>query len=466
MPPFRTPFRVPPSRRPNSSARHSAGHQFASTPRFILSQRTPGSATQAYDDDDSINADESPESTPIPTTHVATRKHVTESTQCQKEVIEDSDDALSDSGAAHQPSPDHVTGDTEPNSSPPRDTGALDAEFEALFRPTTTRPKRRASLGTGTPPLPQRRKRDDDMIIQTSSPEAPSPTRDRGHPQGHTRPEPVTVSATATTSTPRPSTPGTIKPSFRNNPRFVISASQALRSNQPQSTARSPPSSATPAPTSPPPRRKPTFVLPRSPSPGEDPSTIPTPFSPSSHALRRRGRARSSAPSYIPGGMAAELRSWILEMGSKREQQVNRGGTRSAAPDLQKYFLVVRITDVRQSALGSSGPLAFIQGQPVTSLNDDDGDDDNKDNSGREQTRNLLLLGPPRSRTATSRTPGLLPGNMLAFTEPNRQTSIVKRILTQRSVLERVHGNPSPLALRRKVDFAILSKSKSFTTHD
>ncbi|KAB8071651.1 hypothetical protein BDV29DRAFT_14007 [Aspergillus leporis] len=411
MPPFSTPFRVPPS-----SARPSTGHQFASTPRFILSQQTPGSATQAQDDEDSIDA-ESPQSTPVATTRIATREQGTKSTHRQKEVIKDSDDDLSNSEVTHRVSPEYTTGDAEPNSSPSGDTRELEAEFEALFGPTTSRQKRRASFATETP-LPQRRKRDDDLVIQTSSPEAPSPTKDRGPPPNHTRRETIpqrTVSAT-TTPTPRHSKPGSIKPSFRNHPRFVISTSQALSSSQPQSTARPPPPSTTPAPTSPPSRRKPTFVLPRSPSPGEDPSALPTPFSPSSHTLRRRGRARSSAPSYIPGGMAAEVRSWILEMGTKREQmQMSRAGTGTAIPDLQKYFLVVRITNAHQSAIGSSGPLAFIQGQHVTSLGDDD------EGHASAQRRNVLLLGSPRSRPAGSSsqyptgsyTPELLPGNLV-----------------------------------------------------
>ncbi|KAE8164025.1 hypothetical protein BDV40DRAFT_125247 [Aspergillus tamarii] len=402
MPPSSTPFRVPSSRRPNSSARPSAGPQFASTPRFFLSQQTPGSTARVHGKDGLIDGDESPQATPIANTRAAKREQDIRPTQRQQEIIEDSDDGLDDNEGAHRTSRNDISGSPDPDSSPPGDAGELEAEFEALFGPTTTRPKRRrASLDPETP-LTQRRKHDDD-IIQTSSPEAPSPTMDRTQrqiqPPNQTYSE-INPPRTITTTTSQTSTPATIKPSLRNNPRFTLSASQAIPGTQPQSSARPPPF-PTPAPTSPPPKRKPTFVLPRSPSPSqaaEDPSAIPTPFSPSSHTLRRRGRARSSAPSYLPGGMAAEVRSWILEMGTKREQmQMNYRTRTGAGLDLERYFLVVRIADVRQSALASSGPLAFVRGQPVTSLEDEEDASGHRESS---EMKHILLLGTPRSQPA------------------------------------------------------------------
>ncbi|KAE8356593.1 hypothetical protein BDV28DRAFT_95311 [Aspergillus coremiiformis] len=411
MPPFSTPFRRPSSRRPQSSAR-----QFASTPRFVLSQQTLESAAQL--NDDLIDAEDSPQSTPVATARVTKTERDIGSAQPRQELIEDFDGPAYD-GEAHQTSPDNTIHNLNSDSSPSGDASELDAEFEVLFGPTTSRAKRRrASLDPETP-FTQRRKHDDD-IIHTSSPEGPSPTRDRIQQQNHVpvqgRPKPPPEQTDTTTiTTPRPSsTPGSIKNPFRHNPRFLLS-SQAFPNTQPQSSARPPPF-ATPAPTSS--IRKPTFVLPRSPSPShtaDDPSAIPTPFSPS-HTSRRRGRSRSSAPSYLPGGMAAEVRSWILEMGTKREQaQMNRG---SSGPDLQKYFIAVRITDVRQSALASSGPLAFVRGRSVTALDDDNHDTGFPDDP---ETKNLLLLGPPRAFPAESKSqdsdaghvPGLAGGDVV-----------------------------------------------------
>jgi hypothetical protein len=132
---------------------------------------------------------------------------------------------------------------------------------------------------------------------------------------------------------------------------------------------------------------------------------IPTLFSPSSHALRRRGRPRSGAVNYLPGGMASDVRSWILEMGTKSEQMqkslnaCSRDQQNQGPSDLSQYSFVVRILDVRQSALGSSGPLAYIHGVQVTPP-----DESERANS---QSRRVLLLGPPRpasSQTSRART--------------------------------------------------------------
>jgi hypothetical protein len=143
---------------------------------------------------------------------------------------------------------------------------------------------------------------------------------------------------------------------------------------------------------------------------------IPTPFSPSSHALRRRGRPRSSTANYLPGGMASDVRSWILEMGTKSEQiqkSLNASSREHQAqvpPDLSQYFLVLRILDVRQSALGSSGPVAYIRGVQVT------GPDESEHSTSR--SRKLLLLGPPRpaslqSSRARTQIPELRTGHLV-----------------------------------------------------
>ncbi|KNG86273.1 hypothetical protein ANOM_004521 [Aspergillus nomiae NRRL 13137] len=384
-----TPFRVPSSRRPNSSARPNTGPQFASTPRFVLSQQTPRSAAQVHGKDDLTDGDESPQSTPVANIRAAKRDQDIRPTQRQKETIEDSDDELGYNGGIHRTLPDDITGGPDLDSSPPGDAGELEAEFEALFGPTTTRTKRRRASLDPEIPFTQRRKHNDD-IIQTELPLLPSIQ--------HQQPS-NPLNATTLASCHQP-------------PRHsqVPSPSQAL-DHSPLLHRDRPPRNGN--------RR---FVLPRSPSPSqaaEDPSAIPTPFSPSSHTLRGRGRHRSAAPSYLPGGMAAEVRSWILEMSTKREQMhMNHRNNTGAGPDLQKYFLAVRIADVRQSALASSGPLAFVRGKPVTSLDDDEDASGNHEGS---EMRTILLLGAPRSQPAglssqypdASRVPGLVRGNLV-----------------------------------------------------
>ncbi|KAL5360277.1 hypothetical protein BJX96DRAFT_69456 [Aspergillus floccosus] len=405
MPPFSTPFRLP-SARPSSSSR-AAGPQFASTPRFLLSQ-TPA---QIAHGDDVIETEESPQAPPVAKARVPR--------PTQKEAIEDSDKELDDQALG--PQTRHVANRRreELSSSPPENAPELDAEFEALFGTVpdrgTKRRRRSAQIET---PLTQRRRPGVDLI--ESSPPDPDPTSpNTAHNvlqpfQTPVQPLPRTVSVGAT-ETPHASTPTSTRPSFRSHPRFVLSASQAPPSSQSHPRIRP---FATPARSSSPSRRKLGFVLPRSPSPSEadnDLSTIPTPFSPSSRALRRRGRMRSAAPEYLPGGMAAEVRSWILEMATKRDSlQMNAGPAVSDSVDLKKYFLAFRVDDVRQSALGSSGPLAFARGRPV----------DSSGNVGEDvPQKNFLLVGPPRNKSIESpfqssvrtRVPDLQAGNLIGI---------------------------------------------------
>ncbi|KAL4906657.1 hypothetical protein BDW74DRAFT_136287 [Aspergillus multicolor] len=399
---------MPPSRTPRAPPRQIARPKFASTPRFLFSQRaaTQHKEAGAHDSivpEDAASSLPNPRPTPTPA-HDASRR---------KEVIEDSESDLDLEQDLNQ-------GQNEEDipSSPPRDMTQRAAEIEELFGPTRHSSKRRrisvsASTALATPEVQKRMPHD---AIETSSPEnspyvstyatnhdPPSPSLPyRTTPQRLRTPRPQPQAPT-----PGPETPATIRPSVRGYPRFLVS-------------------SASQAPA------KPTFVLPRSPSPdhaGEGPNAIPTPFSPSSHALRRRGRQRSSAPSYLPGGMASEVRSWVLEMGTKREQQMQIHnafgsgftGAESSSIDPSRYSLMLRISDVRQSALGSCGPLAFVRGQTVTAasvssegrMRSADTDADAAD----VDTRNVLLMGAPRLRASelrpSSRVPSLQAGQMV-----------------------------------------------------
>ncbi|KAL4980391.1 hypothetical protein BDW66DRAFT_125105 [Aspergillus desertorum] len=380
---------MPSSRTPRAPPRQVARPQFASTPRFRFSQRAapqrkePGNSLLPEDEAD-IFLNLRP--TPTPARNTTSRR---------KEVIEDSGSDLDIEQECYQQSEngvDHLHEDI-PSRFPPNITG-VDAESEELSGPTRYRSKRRrvsvsVSATLATPEIQKRRPYD---AIETSSSER-SPygfTSAADSALNHEPPSPSlpyrTNSQTLRTLRPQspapglvPATPATAKPPIRNYPRFLVS------------------------PASPPPP-KPTFVLPGSPSPDQTgdpaPDAIPTPFSPSSHALRRRGRQRSSTPSYLPGGMASEVRSWVLEMGTKREQQMqmqmeNASGLAHTRADVSsidpsRYSYVLRIRDVRQSALGSCGPLAFIRAQAAAAVAGDD-------------TRNVLLMGAPRLRAGELR---------------------------------------------------------------
>ena len=287
-------------------------------------------------------------------------------------------------------------------SSPP-DAGAeteavgdVDSEFEDLFALPTQRAKRRKvsaepATATATATTPVRPH--DDTTILTSSPE-PQPWNEPPVTPFPRRPRPQDQNPT-TKETPKPTPgPASAKP-FRNHPRFMLSASQTSSSQ-----VRAPPTPASQTPTSASTsRRKPAFVLPRSPSPlreGEDPASLPTPFSPSSRTLHRRGRARSNAPGYVPGGMASEVRSWVLEMGTKRGQLQPSPGRQMFSTEAQKYLITARIADVRRSALGSSGPLAFVeaqvQQQPASDTHAA------AEAEAADSRRKILLMGSPHFR--------------------------------------------------------------------
>lgn len=319
-----------------------------------------------------------------------------ESTTRQREVIEDT---AGDEGIA-RPQRSGVS-DEGLDSSPPELEGDVDSEFEDLFAPTTTQrtKRRRLSLDAGdeTPSRPQGRLQDDEPQSSWSKPPVTPFPRSKALLQSQ--------NVTVATATPNPSTPATAKPLFRHHPRFMLSANA---SQQPPSSQTGTPFTPAPIPASQPPistqqRRKPAFVLPRSPPPSradEDASSLPTPFSPSSRTLRRRGRPRNNAPAYVSGGMAAEVRSWVLEMGIKREQSdlnfSTSNTTRPYSIDTRKYLLTARITSVRQAALASSGPLAFVQAQVIshpTSKSEETGSENDYD------SRNILLMGTPRSRS-------------------------------------------------------------------
>lgn len=408
-------FRFPP--RPGSYARPSAASQFASTPRFLLSQKpTDPKKAKADDEISTSDTEESPRSPPLSTARVAPQ-------QRGRELIEDfQDDAthLFDSGL--RKAVDEISDSETNHSSPPEGASDAAAAFEALFEPTTVDRRKRRRISLDEEPSTARPARHSADMILTSSPETSALMADPpSSPIPFRTPKTKTPTAAslrtvpAVQQTPRPATPVSTAP-FRDHPRFKVF--QPALSSQSQFTPRPTAGSASQLPTPGPQRQKPVFVLPRSPSPSrmDDESMIPTPFSPSSHALRRRGRPRSSTADYLPGGMASDVRSWILEMGTKSEQMQKSLDAHSSThhaqgpPDLSQYYLVLRILDVRQSALGSSGPVAYIHGVEVTLPDESE--------SATSQSRRVLLLGPPRpaslqSSRARAQVPELRTGHLV-----------------------------------------------------
>lgn len=262
----------------------------------------------------------------------------------------------------------------------PETSGILDAEFDALFAPVRDSNKRRRLSG-GNLTLEEKLARGSDTMpsspqtLRQSVPKTPAHSGIQAAPSASARP-----------IAPGISTPGSTKASFRSKPRFILSNTQP--------NTQTPFKADTPAAShavSPPERRKPAFVLPRSPSPTAAGEDIPAPFSPSSRTLHRRGR-RSGVPGYASGGMAAEVRSWILEVGSKREQiipsRIPEGNIRTA-DDLSRYLVAARVVQARQTVSGSSGPLAFIQAESVS---------DSTDEESENRIFHLMVMGVPRSK--------------------------------------------------------------------
>lgn len=313
-------------------------------------------------------------------------------------MIEDSDDdeAYTEEGILRSERDREDAVDDAINSTPPGEPatpGPLDLEFDAVFAPERDGKKRRRletnerlSLGQklaqqgALPPLsPESRPR---PSISLDSP-APQPTPSA-------MPREIALQGTPAPRTkfigPGISTPGTTNTPFRSKPRFMLSTKKPPNT-QPTFRGETPFASQ---PGSPPERRRPTFILPRSPSPSAAAEYIPAPFSPSSRALRRRGRPRAGAETYAPGGMAAEVRSWILEMGSKRDAISAPTLQPSQARDMRRYLLAARVIHANQTVLSSSGPLAFIQAEKIV-----DGSQSERD---EREIIHIMTMGLPRSK--------------------------------------------------------------------
>lgn len=272
--------------------------------------------------------------------------------------------------------------------------GDLATDFEAVFAPVRDSHKRRRLSG-GHQSLDDKLNQDTVVSSRSPGPEkaAPDPLKT---PAPRVAPRPVglengiqaTPGMLARLTGPVPSTPGNMATPFRSKPRFMLSTKKPPSSQIP---FRAETPFAT-QPTSPPERRKPAFVLPRETSPDAAAEDIPAPFSPSSRTLRRRGRGRAGVPGYTPGGMAAEVRSWILEMGSKHEG-IAKNRPPEATSASSKYLVTARVIHVSQGTLSSSGPVTLIQAEIM------------KPSEEVEQEHdflNIMAMGLPRFQLRTS----------------------------------------------------------------
>lgn len=387
-----SPFRI--SRR-QPSTRRAAGPQFANSPRFLLSQTT----LQKRCDDLEIEDDDVPPST-APVACTPAQPHSQAPPRRQRETIDDSDDGDMTRNTAVRGSGATEVIDDAIDSTPPREPetpGFLDTEFDVLFAPVRDSNKRRRLSG-GNITLEEKLGRKSDTLpssppnIQQDVPWTPAP-----RPMPSAGPMNTGIQATPSASTrsipPGLATPGSTKTPFRSKPRFML----AKKQSKPQTPFKADTPAAS-QPASPPGRRKPAFVLPRSPSPDATTDDIPAPFSPSSRTLHRRGR-RSGVPGYTPGGMAAEVRSWILEVGSKREhvvpQKLNADAAR-ISEDLSGYLVAARVVRARQTVLSSSGALAFVQAEPVSRPTNEESE---------TKILNVIAMGPSRSKPDTCQFP-------------------------------------------------------------
>lgn len=295
---------------------------------------------------------------------------------------------------------------------PPATPGPLDPEYEALFATVGDSHKRRRV--SEQPSLAQKLHGGIDQT--SSSPQGPGQFAAPETPASHSRPRAATKNPNPEATPrmpPRPIrwTPGPTSTPFRSKPRFVLSAKKPSNSQAVLGTETPAQSQPTSTPLE---KRKPTFVLPRSPSPNSTKEDIPAPFSPSSRTLRRRGKTRAGATRYVPGGMAADVRSWILETGSKREQALhsrllNTDSEAGSSGALSRYLVAVRVVSVSHAMLSSSGPLAFITAETVNVSREKEEDC---------KSLNILALGPPKSkpRSSSRSIPGQIQqGDLLGF---------------------------------------------------
>lgn len=361
--------------------------QFANSPRFLLSQTAEDNDLDIVDDDEPSSA--APK--PFTPAHTPQIKNIP---RRQRDVIEDSDDELHGDDT-HSPVHPQIT--TIPQQT--RDIIEDTDDGELLPRDGVAQGNDTTELADdaihSTPPdelfTPKLQVIEEDAPFQSTQDGTKRQRLSTGDEQSSAQRHTAELSVYKRPTIPIHSTPGPSSATpFRTKPRFMLSAKQPS-SVQPVFRAETPAPHATPQPE----RRKLTFVLPRSPSPLAVDENIPAPFSPSSRTLRRRRRCRSGAPVYTPGGMAAEVRSWILEMGSKHEPMATSRVSSKPRDDPSRYHLSARVISARQD-VRASGAVSFIRAEA--------------ESAGEKKVVNMMAMGQSGRQLQPRNLVGIHPG--------------------------------------------------------
>jgi hypothetical protein len=96
--------------------------------------------------------------------------------------------------------------------------------------------------------------------------------------------------------------------------------------------------------------------------------------------------------------MAAEVRGWILEMGSKHESVAQSRSSEADSPS-SRYLLTARVVHATQGTFSSSGPVALIRAE-ITRPSEDQYQDQEQER--RSEYLNIMVMGLPLSRPRPS----------------------------------------------------------------
>lgn len=108
--------------------------------------------------------------------------------------------------------------------------------------------------------------------------------------------------------------------------------------------------------------------------------------------------------------MAAEVRTWILEMGSQRDHiAINQtsGTMGDSSSDLTGYLVAARVLQARPAVLSSSGAFSFVRAEKVTMpLNE---------GHKKRELLNIMVMGPSRSKPPSQGTSSQANGPRAGF---------------------------------------------------
>ncbi|PGG95310.1 hypothetical protein AJ79_10127 [Helicocarpus griseus UAMH5409] len=375
-----------------SNAPSSSASQFAATPRFRFSHK--GDNVSDVDIDVS---DAAPSSSAITegngwlgdSEHARPTRDVVQDSNSDEEELLFPDETTSSSLGKH-------SGD----ENPPRGLD-VDAEMGGIFPPTSESrmaKRRRISL-----PPPKDANRDSISSCSSPSP-SPSPSSPKLAASPVSPATPARQLAVSEPSTPLPPPNTAFKrptSSSMKHPRFLLH-NTSITPSQAQPVGA-------PTPTQ---RRQPHFILPSTPSRPPEPIGNQSTTNQAFAIPGRPGRATANAPNCIPGGMAASVRSWLLEAEAiKHASQFSstQGPEASAAtqPPLSgrayNYYLIAEVADACFQTPGNNGHNTHAPGHPApatlitTTTTSAPHSTSSGSNTIQSQCRKILLFGGPLS---------------------------------------------------------------------